>query len=60
MAMLTKLPPSKVAMEACGAAHYIGRAAQALGHEVRLTPPEYVIPNLRKRDSEGLFKAGIV
>jgi transposase len=30
MALLTKLPPSKVAMEACGGGHYIGRAAQAL------------------------------
>ena len=31
-----------VALEACGTAHYWGRALSALGFEVRLVPPSYV------------------
>jgi transposase len=62
MTLLTKLPPSKVAMEACGGAHHIGRAAQALGHEVRLMPPEYVRPYVKAqknddRDAEAIAEA---
>ena len=43
-ALLTKLPPCVVAMEACCGAHYVGRGAAVLGHQVRLMPPEYVRP----------------
>ncbi len=62
MTLLPKLPPSKVAMEACGGAHHIGRAAQALGHEVRLMPPEYVRPYVKAqknddRDAEAIAEA---
>ena len=62
MTLLAKLPPSKVAMEACGGAHYIGRAAQALGHEVRLMPPDYVRPYVKAhkndhRDAEAMAEA---
>jgi transposase len=62
MTLLTKLPPSKVAMEACGGAHHIGRAAQALGHEVRLMPPDYMRPYVKAqknddRDAEAIAEA---
>ena len=36
------LPPALVGMEACASAHYWARQLQALGHQVRLIPPQYV------------------
>jgi transposase len=36
-----QLEPTTVAMEACAAAHYWGRRLHALGHEVRLVPPQH-------------------
>ena len=38
------LEPCLVAMEACGAAHYWARKLRALGHDVRLIPPQFVAP----------------
>jgi transposase len=31
-----------IGMEACGGAHFLGRALRAQGHEVRLMPAQYV------------------
>ncbi|PNU20651.1 IS110 family transposase [Geothermobacter hydrogeniphilus] len=42
-----QLPPSRVGMEACASSHYWGRELRALGHEVKLVPPQYVKPYLR-------------
>jgi hypothetical protein len=39
VAFFSQLPPCVVAMEACGGAHFWGRAIGKLGHEVRLIPP---------------------
>lgn len=39
---LTDLPPTKVAMEACGTAHDWGRKLEAMGHTVVLIPPQHV------------------
>jgi len=36
------LPPSVIGLEACAGAHYWGRELRALGHDVRLMPPQYV------------------
>jgi transposase len=36
------LPPCLVGMEACAGAHQWGRQLQALGHQVRLLPPQHV------------------
>ena len=44
-------PPCVVAMEACASTHHWGRAIDELGHEVRLIPPAYVKPFV-KRQSE--------
>ncbi|EWG99965.1 IS110 family transposase [Halomonas sp. BC04] len=41
---LAQVPPCRVAMEACGGAHYWAREIEALGHEVHLIPPQYVKP----------------
>jgi transposase len=37
-----KLAPTLVGLEACGASHHWARVLRALGHEVRLVPPQYV------------------
>jgi len=36
------LPACLIGLEACASAHYWARELQALGHEVRLIPPQYV------------------
>jgi transposase len=39
---LANIPPCLIGMEACAGAHHIGRHLQALGHDVRLIPAQYV------------------
>jgi len=39
---LSKQAPCRVAMEACAGAHYVGRKAEAIGHDARLLPGQYV------------------
>jgi transposase len=39
-----QLPPCKVGMEACATSHYWGRELSALGHDVKLIPPQHVKP----------------
>jgi transposase len=41
------LAPCLVGMEACASAHHWARALGALGHEVKLIPPQYVKPYVR-------------
>ena len=41
-----------VAMEACASAHYWGREIMALGHEVRLVPPIYVKPFVKRQKND--------
>jgi transposase len=47
-----ELPPCVVAMEACGGAHFWGREIGRLGHEVRLMPPAYVRPFVKRQKSD--------
>ena len=42
------LPPTVVGLEACGASHYWGRVLRELGHEIRLLPPQYVKPYVKR------------
>jgi len=44
LSFLRDLPPCEVGMEACGGSHYWGRQLQAMGHRVKLLPPQYVKP----------------
>jgi len=41
-------PGCTVVLEACGAAHHWGRVLGALGHEVKLVPPEAVRPFVKR------------
>lgn len=43
-----KIPPCLVGMEACASAHHWGREIGALGHQVRLMPPAYVKPYVKR------------
>ncbi len=49
---LGKIPPTEVVLEACGSSHHWGRVAQALGHTVRLIPPAYVKPFIKRQKSD--------
>ncbi len=42
-----KQSPCLVVMEACYMSHYWGRRFQAMGHEVKLIPPQHVKPFVR-------------
>ena len=50
--VLEKVPPCRVGMEACGSAHHWAREIQALGHEVRLMPAQYVKPYVKQNKTD--------
>jgi transposase len=41
-----------IGMEACGGSHFLGRALQRQGHEVRLMPAQYVKPYVKTNKSD--------
>ena len=49
---LRKQPPCLVGMEACATAHHWARAIAALGHEVKLMPPHYVKPYVKRNKND--------
>lgn len=52
LAFFADLPPCVVAMEACATAHYWAREIGALGHNVRLVPPAYVKPFVKRQKND--------
>jgi transposase len=52
MAFFASQPRCTVAMEACAGAHYWARSLQELGHEVRLVPPVYVKPFVKRQKND--------
>jgi transposase len=62
LSFFTKLPPCLVGMEACGTSHHWTRELMALGHQVRLMPPAYVKPYVKRgktdaNDAEAICEA---
>lgn len=49
---LGKLEPCLIGMEACATSHYWAREIAALGHEVRLIPPAYVTPYVKRQKND--------
>ncbi len=61
-AFFAKLPPTHVALGACGGSHHWGRRLAAMGHTVQLIPPQYVKPFVRRgkndrNDAEAISEA---
>jgi transposase len=47
-------PSCTVALEACGGAHHWARQLTELGHEVRLIPPAYVKPFVKRQKNDAI------
>jgi transposase len=47
-----KLEPTKIGLEACGAAHHWARELTALGHQALLLPPQYVKPYVKRNKND--------
>jgi transposase len=52
LAFFASLPPCVVAMEACAGAHHWRQELIRLGHTVRLIPPAYVKPYLKRQKND--------
>jgi transposase len=62
VAFFERLPPTVVAIEACGGSHHWARLLQALGHAVKMIPPQLVKPYVKRgkndaADAEALCEA---
>ncbi len=54
LAFFEKLPPCLVGIEACATAHHWSRELQAFGHTVRLMPPAYVKPYVKRHKNDAV------
>src|SRR5579864_7763698 len=52
LAFFQKLPSCLIGMEACASSHHWSRELQALGHTVRLMPPAYVKPYVKRHKND--------
>lgn len=59
LAFFTGLKPCLVGMEACSGAHYWARELLELGHEVRIMPPAYVKPYVKRGKTDAVDAAAI-
>ena len=60
LGLVASQPRCLVAMEACASAHYWGREIMRLGHEVKLIPPKYVKPFVKRDKSDAADAEAIV
>ncbi|MDH6268196.1 transposase [Rhizobium sp. SG_E_25_P2] len=56
---LSEQSPCIVAMEACATSHFWGRFARSRGHDVRLIPPIYVKPFVKRQKNDAADAAAI-
>lgn len=64
LCFMSQIKPCVVAMEACATSHYWARELTALGHNVRLIPPIYVKPFVKRQkndanDAEAIVEAAM-
>jgi transposase len=52
LAFFAKLPPCLIGIEACASSHHWSRELKALGHTVRLMPPAYVKPYVKRQKND--------
>jgi transposase len=52
LAFFQRLPSCLVGIEACASSHHWSRELQALGHTVRLMPPAYVKPYVKRQKTD--------
>jgi transposase len=52
LAFFQKLSPCLVGIEACASSHYWSREIKAFGHTVRLMPPAYVKPYVKRQKND--------
>ena len=52
LAFFQQLPQCLVGIEACASSHHWSRELQALGHSVRLMPPAYVKPYVKRQKND--------
>src|SRR5258705_4042284 len=52
LAFFQKPPPCLVGIEACASSHHWSRELKALGHTVRLMPPAYVKPYVKRQKND--------
>ena len=52
LAFFQKLPPCLVGIEACASSHHWSRELKTLGHTVRLMPPAYVKPYVKRQKND--------
>lgn len=58
--LMSTIKPCVVAMEACASAHYWGRKITELGHDVKLIPPIYVKPFVKRQKNDAVDAEAIV
>jgi len=57
---ISKQPSCRVVLEACGGAHHWGREITKMGHDVRLIPPHYVKPFVKRQKNDANDAEAIV
>lgn len=59
LAFFERRPRCLIGMEACSGAHHWGRRLRDMGHEVRLMPPSYVKPYVKRGKTDAADAAAV-